>query len=280
MAKLEQDMGIFCISESCEFCNSKGPENLKVTDSVNDFFITFESNLQDFDVINRNKRYYDIDNVWGVLQGERCRTMIERNNFVGELGHPVPEYAGQRLSQERLADPLFKERAFIITKPKRVGNRIMATITTCGTTYGEGYAKDILHRGMIPQFSLRAFATMTKKDGKPYVNVKHISTYDSVLYPSHDVARMTSEPKVYTFSESANNVFDDTAFIYPIEEVTSEMNDSNIEYILESFDLTKDNIVGFDNTKEHAIIKFDNNVIYGNLDKNTIKKVKDFYNSF
>lgn len=276
----EKNIGYYYIAESYDLCNSKGPENVR-TSNTDLFYIEFESNLQDFDVLNRNGRYYDIDNVWDVLHGERCRSMIETGNMAGELGHPIPMYAGEKLSQERLAEPFMKERAFFILKPQKVGNVIKATIKTSNTDIGTGYAKDILS-GMIPQFSLRAFATMTRKDGKPYVNVKHIATYDSVLYPSHKVAHMTSSPTTHVKSvtESTNNVFENASAMIPVSELISNINDSNVEYILESFELDKKDIVGFDNSMEHAIIREDNNIIYGNLDRDTIRKVKDFYNSF
>ena len=50
--------------------------------------------------------------------------------------------------------------------------------------------------------------------------------------------------------------------------------------IMESFELSKDEFVGFDVSKEYGIIKDGNNMIYCKLDPNSVNEVKDFYSSF
>ena len=50
--------------------------------------------------------------------------------------------------------------------------------------------------------------------------------------------------------------------------------------ILESFDLPMDNLMGFDESRQHVIIKDDNNMIYSNINPDTAKKVNDFFGSF
>ena len=37
------------------------------------FYITFDTNLQDFDVKNRNQRYYDAQNIWECIQSEKIQ---------------------------------------------------------------------------------------------------------------------------------------------------------------------------------------------------------------
>lgn len=282
MSKFDRDVGLIFISESCEHCNSKGTENLRKSKDHDLFYVEFESNLQDFDVLNRNNRNYDRDNIWERMHSERITSMINAGCFAGELGHPIAEHAGDKLSQERLAEALYSKRAFFISKPELNGNVMKATIRTSCNSEGIGYAKDII-AGLIPQFSLRAFAVMTDRNGKPYVNVKHICTYDSVLFPSHAIAHMTSKPDIHTISISESTSYENTidnSTIIPIDELKKDIKDSNIDYIMEAYDLTNDNIIGFDKSKEHAIIRDDNNIIYGNLNRNTIRKIKDFYSSF
>lgn len=281
MINNDDNMGLVFISESPEYCNSTGVTNLKKHNS-DVFYIEFESNLQDFDCTNRNGRCYIAENVWEQMHTERIQSMMATGNFGGELGHPIPEIAGTKLSQERLSEALYDKRAFYISSPILEGNIMRATIRTSNTNDGVAFAKDILS-GTIPQFSLRAFATLTNKNGKPVVNVRHICTYDAVFFPSHKVAQMTSIPELHTNSvyESVNNTFkEDAGIVIPVTEITSDLKDSNIETILESFNLNTDNIVGFSNNKTHAIIKDGNNMIYGKMSKSTVKKIKDFYNSF
>ena len=41
-----------------------------------------------------------------------------------------------------------------------------------------------------------------------------------------------------------------------------------------------DNLCGFDVTREHVLIRDEDNVIYANINPTTVKKVNEFYNSF
>ena len=44
-------------------------ENTAAVKSVNE--IEYYTNLQDFDVKNRNQRYYDAQNIWECIQSEK-----------------------------------------------------------------------------------------------------------------------------------------------------------------------------------------------------------------
>ena len=56
--------------------------------------------------------------------------------------------------------------------------------------------------------------------------------------------------------------------------------DENIKILMESFELTREDIVGFDSTLEHAIVRDGNNVIFANISAKTTNEVKDFLSSF
>ena len=96
---------------------------------------------------------------------------------------------------------------------------------------------------------------------------------------------MTSTPTVTvkSFTESVND--SDTYYegvMVSLKDILKEISntDPNTNMILESFGLTLENMEGFTDDKKRVIIKDDNNVIYANINPNTVKKVKDFYTSF
>ena len=194
----------------------------------------------------------------------------------------MPTTSDEKLSAERIQDVPPEKRAFKIMEPKLVGNVLTAKIQSAQGAVGEGFGKEVL-AGWIPQFSARAIAQMVNKGGKPYVMMKRLITYDAPWFPSHAIAHATSAPKVTlkTFTESVNPTDVINGMVIPLKEILEDANkDSNVEAIMEAFDLDMSNMIGFDSNKKHVIMKDENNIIYANINANTVKRVKDFYNSF
>lgn len=279
-------MGYMYISES--FSSDSGVKNIDTKRTNDLFYVTFDTNLQDFDVENRNRRYYSASNIMDCIHSEKIQSLLQSGGWFGEFEHPIPEKAGDKFSPERIQNVPPEKRAFKIMNPRLSGNVLQAKIQSAQGAVGEGFGKEVL-AGWIPQFSCRAIANMINKGGKPYVMVKRLITYDAPWYPSHAVAHAISAPKVTTrsFTESVETCLESAkdyinGVMIPLKEILMEVGhkDVNAGLILEAFDLSVDNICGFDLTKEHVIIKDDNNVIYANINPNTVKKVNDFYNSF
>lgn len=249
---------------------------------VNVYYITFDANLQDFDVMNRNRRFYDKANVWNHIMGEKIQDLLRTGGWFGECGHPISYFKEKDLSLARVLDVPFKERAFKIMDPKINGNILSAKIQTACNNIGESMAKEVI-AGWIPQFSLRSISTMVSKNGKPYVAVKQLVTYDSPWYPSHKIAKMTSKPERHAipFTESASNdIKKDIVTELPIGEFIKDINDSNVNAFLESFDLSVDDVIGMNENHDHIIIRDDVNLIYAGISKENAHKVKDFLSSF
>ena len=279
-------MGYMYISES--FSSDNGVKNIDAKHSSDLFYVTFDTNLQDFDVENRNKRYYDASNIMDCIRSEKIQSMLRCGGWFGEFDHPAPEIAGEKLSPERIQNVPPDKRAFKIMNPRLSGNVLQAKIQSAQGAVGEGFGKEVL-AGWIPQFSCRAIANMISKNGKPYVMVKRLITYDAPWYPSHAIAHATSAPKVTTrsFTESVHECIETAKdkindIMIPLKEILLDVGrtDVNAGLILEAFDLPLDNLCGFDTMKEHVIIRDDNNYIYCNINPETVKRVNDFYNSF
>lgn len=287
MAKIDNSpIGYMYISES--FSSDNTIKNMDTSGRPDLFYVTFDTNLQDFDVENRNRRYYDASNIMECIQTEKIQSLLKTGGWFGEFSHPGSEYAGEKLSPERIQDVPPKERAFKIMNPKLVGNVLTAKIQSAQGEVGESFGKEVL-AGWQPQFSVRAIAHMVSRHGKPYVIVKRLITYDAPWYPSHKIAHATSAPVITTksFTESVSNAIESAkdyinGVMVPLKEILEDVGrtDVNAGMIMEAFDLDLDCLAGFDTSREHIIIKDDNNMIYANINPATVKKVNEFYHSF
>lgn len=277
-------MGLMYINESLSPNDMSSIKNLDASNKMNLFIVTFDANLQDFDVMNRNRRYYDGKNIWDCIMSEKIQSLLRTGGWFGEWEHPSPERENEKLSSERIQKVPPEKRAFKIMNPRLNGNVLQAKIQSAQGEIGEGFGKEVL-AGWVPQFSLRAIAHMVNRQGKPYVMVNRVITYDAPWYPSHSIAHATSEPKltiktVTTESMTDTSISNNVAI--PLKEILEDVGrkDVNVNMIMEEFDLGMDSLIGFDSGRNHVIIRGDDNMIYANINPDTVKRVKDFYNSF
>lgn len=288
MAKFDNDpMGYVYINESFSDSNIK---NISAhnDNSVQLFYVTFDTNLQDFDVKNRNQRYYDASNIMECIKCERIQSLLSTGAWWGEFEHPLAFIEGEKLSPERIQNVPPEKRAFKIMKPHLEGNILKATIQSAQGEVGESFGKEVL-AGWQAQFSCRAIAQMVMRNGKPYVMVRKLITYDAPWFPSHVVAHQTTEANVTikSFTESVGSVLESAKekindVMIPLKEILLDAGrkDVNVNLIMEAFNLTEDNLYGFDSTREHIILKDENNYVYANINPNTVKRVNEFYRSF
>lgn len=270
-----------------ESFSDSGVKNLDRKNIANLYYIIFDTNLQDFDVENRNHRFYEASNIMECIRSEKIQAMLRANGWFGEFDHPAPEKAGEKLSPERIQNVPPAMRAFKIMNPVLRGNILTAKIQSAAGQVGEGFRDEVL-MGWIPQFSCRAIAHMISKHGKPYVQVKRLITYDAPWYPSHAIAHATTKPQIVSkpitesasFLESAQDRIQD--IMIPLKEILTDIGktDVNASMILESFDLSLDDLAGFSEDKKQMIIRDEDNMIYTNISPQSVKRVHEFYNSF
>lgn len=288
MNNFDSSMGFMYIAEQ----TTPDDNEIKNVDVVNKngvFFVRFESCLHSFDVINRNQRQYLGDNIWECLQSERIQSYLQDNAWYGEMDHPTQETVNGKLTPERIQAIWMPNRSHKILNPRRKDNLLMADIETAsGTDAGTGFAKEII-QGLKPAFSCRAIAGLKLINNKPTVIVKKVITYDWVLFPSHKEAHITSKAKgiiknIGTYTESVVDGIkrkSKDVFI-PLKEILEYVGnkDVNTQMIMESFDLSQEDLLGFDDSMNHAIIKNENNIIYSKVSPETVKEVKSFFKSF
>lgn len=268
-------------------------KNMNVHDKHGVFFVEFDSCLHSFDVINRNGRQYLADNINENLQTERILSLLKDNAWYGEMDHPLQEYKDKPLSPERIQTVKLDRRSHKIMRPKITGNMLNAHIETAsGTEAGKGFASEII-QGLNPAFSCRAIAGLKMMNGKPTVIVRKVITYDWVIYPSHKEAHAISAPNgvvktIQAVTESAVETVTEKVREYsqdillPLKQVLENVGhkDPNVQLIMESFELSNDDYIGFTPDKSHMIIKDNTNTIYAGISKDSVKEVEDFYSSF
>lgn len=269
---------------------------VKITEKLGATWASFVAILHSFDVMNRNRRMYDSDNTWkSLMSNERIQDALRKRGWFGEMDHPGQNFTNMALTAERVQKIDMGNRSHIILNPRRQGNLLIADIETCpGTEAGLGMARDIV-RGLIPSFSCRSIATMKNRNNKPYVEIRKLITYDWVLYPSHREAEMITKPMAETQKialESANPVLSNTSFFDFSKDFCVPMNefvdfkeflcdfDQNTAFVMESADLSLNNITGFDPITNNVIIESEGNKLFVNTSIKTKKKVEDFLASF
>lgn len=290
MTNLDDDLGFVYIAEQTSPYDEKHIKNIDVTDKGRVFFVEFDAILHSFEVINRNNRQYLRSNVEDLINNsEKIQTWLAKNAWYGEMDHPMEIIDGQKLTQQRIANPYMPNRSHKIMRPTFEGNLLKAHIqTSSGTDAGRGFAAEII-QGLIPSFSCRMLATLKLINGKPTVIGRKLITYDWVLYPSHKEAEMITPATgvmkgIKTITESARDFVKKKSedIILPLKEILENvgMKDVNAQVIMESFELDSSNILGFDDSLEHLMIQDDRNVIYSKMSRETVNEVHDFYRSF
>lgn len=272
-------MGYVYINEDVSPIDNK-PTNLQVIDKPSLFYLRFDATMQSFGVMNRNNRMYNIDNVWNCISNDpKIQDLLANSSWFGEMDHPNSEIKGQELSAERILNPKMGNTSHKIMNPRRSGNLIDATIETdAGTEAGINMAKKIL-QGMTPRFSARAVAELKNINGTPTVDMKKLISYDWVLYPSHPEAHALTKPQVInTVCESAGADNATYTMILPLKEILEYAGKKcvNSQMIMESFELDKNTLLGFDSSREHIVMKDKNNLIFSKMDSDVRREVNGY----
>lgn len=279
----EQDMGFVYIAEQTS-PDVNTVSHLDVHDENGIFYVDFESCIHSFDVMNRNTRMYEASNINECLQTERIQHFLSHGGWFGEQNHPTPKYKNNPLSPERIQDIDMSNTSHKMLNPHIEKNLLVSRIQSdAGTAAGMNLAKKMV-QGFVPGFSCRAIAVMTLKNGKPVVNVRKIITYDWVLYQSHREAEQINKDNtkfVHKHPTAVNETSNEDILI-PLGEILEYVGktDVNAQVIMESFDLTPDNMTGFSRNNKHVIIRDSDNMIYCNIDPTTRKKVNEYLASF
>lgn len=273
--------------------------NLQTTNQDGILFAEFDTCLQTFEEMNRNKRQYLASNLENAMRSERITTLLRDNAWYGEMDHPTQQFQNNPLTPERIAAIWMPNRSHKILNPTFRGNELVARIQTAsGTEAGRGMAAEII-QGLRPSFSCRAMASLENVGGKPTVMVKNLITYDWVLFPSHKTAHMTSPATIISkaanaVSEASHDIVNYTenalkrfkkyseSVEIPLGEILERVGimDPTVSMVMESFELDQSLLQGFTEDNSQAIIRDDDNLLFVNMSPKTKREVRDFLSSF
>lgn len=232
------------------------PTNVEVVDKNGLFYVRFDTTLQSFECLNRNRRIYSGDAVMKGLERDHVQELIQNKTWFGEAGHPS---SGSDMGRICTIDP--KLISHKITSYRREGNLLKGTVETLDNgSYGNQFTKNIL-QGMEPAFSLRAMASLTKRqDGTSIVqSTPHIVTYDWVILPSHKEAYRDKSKPIDKVVQSIANVGNTlTESCIPITESSIldfvAQESSNVKIISDMYETALESMT-IDPTGKFAILK-------------------------
>jgi hypothetical protein len=223
----------------------------------NRFYVTFPAVLQSFDVMNRNGRSYDSNNIMECINtDDYIQSMLRQNSWMGEIDHPAAEKKGEELTINRIANPDLKKTSHYIRKPVLHGNLLEANIQTDSSNVnGMNMAIKIVDGKIVPCFSARVLGSLKNVMGKPVVHVNKLVTYDWVLYPSHKEAMAKIHQPLM---EAANTIKDfagkQIIFLKELAQMAAN-NSKETEWLCESFNLSIDDVVGLTANGDSVVIQ-------------------------
>ena len=287
---LDPNLGFVYIAEQTS-PDENVVKNMDVINMGNNvFFVKFRTCAHSFDVMNRNTRMYEADNVMDCINSERIQHYLSHGGWYGEMDHPTPFLKNEPLSPDRINLIYMKNTSHRFLNPKVEGNLLMTDVETdAGTDAGMNLAKKMV-QGFIPCFSCRAIASLMNKNGRPVVACRKIICYDWVLFQSHREAEQDTSVKNTFVNKIANatNVITEKVkkgaedILVPLKEILESVGrtDINTQVVMEAFDLSNEDLVGFTPNHKQVLIRDENNMIYCNLDPMTRNKVNDYIRSF
>ena len=196
-------------------------------------FATF----QEAEKENRNGRTYLASDLLREIQCPRTMELLKSNTFYSEWCHPQGDMVRQQTIDPKCA-------VARILSLEMNGNLVQGTFTPINTPLGMGYNAELLE-GVLPAWSLRALGCLEVINGRNVVTNLKMVTYDSVVYPSHDVAytqKIVSESASAELTSYVNrNVIKEGGEIIPVlnKEVMSYIKNesANVSRILDQIDI-------------------------------------------
>lgn len=203
-------------------------------------FVTIDTTLQSFEVMNWNQRIYGGDVVMNSIDNDgMIQNDIKRGQWIGEYGHPL-DLTPRR--QMIIYPPTSSHR---ILNYRREGNLLKGHVQTLANDMGTQMMETILQK--VPaSFSLRSLGSVDMQTRRVKAPLKVI-TYDSVFRPSHIEAyqdEILSESALWVpKSDTLEGIMTESAVYIPVNESINELigyakeRSENIKIVADMFKL-------------------------------------------
>lgn len=169
----------------CLICEATRSEvEFKITEEHRNGFLVAEGILQEGDEVNRNRRYYPMEELKRSIVSPRVQELVETGNLKGEAGHPTDT----SIARQTKVDPTLEQVWYL--KLWTDGNFVKGRFRGTNNELGKSFNED-LRCGQRPSFSLRAVGSLVNENGRLTVRKMQVITYDRVYFPSHSKAYTT-----------------------------------------------------------------------------------------
>lgn len=164
-----------------ETATVEAPVKCDIIGTNNDFAVG-KGVLQEANVTNRNRRYYEDAELFPQISSPRTVELVQTGNMRAENGHPLEK----DIARQQTIDP--NKTCAIFLSMWTEGNFVKGTFRGTNNEKGREFDAD-LKDGFKPSWSLRALGKIFDDPRKGAVvrGIKLI-TYDRVIYPSHKTA--------------------------------------------------------------------------------------------
>lgn len=239
----------------------------KVTEEHRNGFLVAEGILQEANEVNRNKRFYPLEELQRAIISPRVQELVKSGNLKGEAGHPTDT----SLARQTKIDPTLEQVWYL--KLWMDGPFVKGRFRGTNNELGRSFNED-LRCGQKPSFSLRAVGALSNENGRLTVRKMQMITYDRVYFPSHSKAYTSKivttenssfqkvDNKLYDVSESSYfydkigeiNAISESGNLVDVESdivtplTSSEIKDyiitesSNIHSVLNTFDILYESV--------------------------------------
>lgn len=203
-------------------------------------FITIDTVLQSFEVMNWNQRIYGGNLVMESINNDgMIQNDIKRGQWIGEYGHPL-DLTPRR--QMIIYPPTTSHR---ILNYRREGNLLCGHVQTLANDMGTQMMECIL-QNVPASFSLRSLGSVDMATRRVKAPLKVI-TYDSVFRPSHIEAYqneiLTEATTFIPTGETLLDIMTESAIYVPINETMDQIlgyakeRSTNVQIVADMFKL-------------------------------------------
>lgn len=244
MAKLEIPSGYVIILEQDD--HETGIQNAEFHEENihgrNIVYSIFTTVLQSMDCLNRNNRIYKGKLLIEALNASHINEMIHNGRWFGEMSHPFTK------DVQRIMTPVEELASHKILEWWTDKNLIKGKIMTLDNNGNGTILTRHIMQNCVPAFSLRALASINKKNNIFYVDSSiHVVTYDEVTFPSHKEAyAIPSETKIITKDIVRNKelVIESGLINLDLHDINTFISESseNVKVACESFNISPNEI--------------------------------------
>lgn len=269
---------VYMVEETSPQDNFVKDFEIKEIDGVK--FADFFTGLHTVNKKNRNVRLYRKQNLQDGLNSEKNRYQLAHGGIFGEMNHPFAKIDGEKLSLKRLEDIDMENTSHKFLSFDFDGDILVGhTQTDSGTDAGRNLLNKMI-QGFIPSFSCRSIGAILGPGNSLLQGeavIKKLITYDWVFFPSDYNAEMIRKKAIQLTEAQYNEAINGKSLTLPLLELCKDTakKDENMKYIMESFGISENEIIGFHRNKNQIIVSDDSSILYCNMTPDSRRKVSD-----